>query len=93
MMSSHHDKPHSRVGRLRRAVLRLCVCVWGVFHSQRGFSSTWVDVGGGSPVVIYEVRNAVDGEPHLPTLGQRLFIQQTAQRNIQGSVYKSITYT
>lgn len=46
----------------------------GDLHLQGGLSSPWVDVSSGSPVVIYEVRDAIDREPHLPTFRQCLLI-------------------
>lgn len=47
--------------------------------SQRGFSSARVDVGRGSAVVVYKVGDAVHGEPHLPSLGEGLVIQQATR--------------
>lgn len=43
---------------------------------QRGLPGAGVDVGGGPPVVVHKVGDAVHGEPHLPALRQRLVIQQ-----------------
>lgn len=44
--------------------------------SQRGFSRARVDVGCGSAVVVNKVRDAVHSEPHLPSLGEGLVVQQ-----------------
>lgn len=46
---------------------------------QWGFPCARVDVGCGSPVVIYKVGNPIHSEPHLPALWQRLVIQQPKQ--------------
>lgn len=48
---------------------------------QWGFSSARVDVGGRSPVVIYEVRDTIYSEPHLPALWKWLLIQQPKARD------------
>lgn len=47
---------------------------------QWGFSSARVDVGGCSPVVVYEVGYAIDSEPHLPALWKWLLIQHTKKK-------------
>lgn len=53
---------------------------------QRGLPGAGVDVGGGPPVVVHKVWDAVHGEPHLPALRQRFLIKQPGGKKTQLTV-------